>query len=331
MIPSAKIPNFFSLFKSLLLPFLFLHHTVFKMGASTKPTKAIADLTPNQMKDLPVALNAEECKGKTYIVTGTTSGIGYEAVKHLVGFEAAKVIIGVRNIESGKSAKSAIETELGRKDVIEVWALNLDSYASVKAFAKKVEGVERIDALVLNAGAMITTWGVKESNEANITVNFMSNYLLAMSVLPHLQAVAKTHEIKPRLVIVGSMGGFFVGEYVKRFPKTGILDDLNDKVKWQRDFADRYVLSKMLEHMAARELATLLPISQSGVIVNVVDPGLCKTSLTRDLSFFQRIKAALAKAAIGRTPEMGSRTLLHGIAAGEESHGKYLTSCELRE
>ncbi|KAM0253355.1 hypothetical protein ACHAQJ_007306 [Trichoderma viride] len=301
------------------------------MGASTMPTKAIADLTPNQLKDLPIALTAEDCKGKTYIVTGTTSGIGYEAVKHLVRFEAAKVIIGVRNVESGKSAKSAIEAEVGRRDVIEVWALDLDSYDSVKAFAKKIEGLERIDALVLNAGALIATWGIKEGNEANITVNFMSNYLLAMSALPKLQAVAKNHDIKPRLVIVGSMGGLFVGEQVKRFPKTGILDDLNDKAKWQRDFADRYVLSKLLEHIATRELAALVPVSESGVIANVVDPGLCKTALTRDLGFFQRLKSWFAKVAIGRTPEMGSRTLLHGIAAGDESHGKYMTACEIRE
>ncbi len=34
---------------------------------------------------------------------------------------------------------------------------------------------------------------------------------------------------------------------------------------------------------------------------------------------------------LGRTAEAGSRTLLHGITAGTESHGCYLASCEIRE
>ncbi|RFU77323.1 short-chain dehydrogenase [Trichoderma arundinaceum] len=299
--------------------------------AAASASKALADFPTNQKKDLPIALKTEDVKGKTYIVTGATGGIGYEAVKHLVRLEAAKVIIGVRNAESGKAAKTTIETETGRKDIIEVWPLDLASYDSVKAFAKKIESVDRIDALVLNAGASIPSWQIKEGSEGHVTVNFISNFLLVFAALPQLQAAAKKHDIKPRLVIVGSMGGFFVEESTKKFPKTGILDDLNDKAKWQSDFANRYVLTKLLEHQAMRELVPLVPVSEHGVIVNIVDPGLCKTGLTKELSIATRLKAWLAKALLGRTPEMGSRTLIHGIAAGEESHGKYLTSCEIQE
>lgn len=302
------------------------------MGSkTTRPNKAQADLVSNQLKNLPIALTADDCKGKTYIVTGANGGLGYEAAKHLVRLEAAKVILGVRNAEAGKAAKSTIETELSRKDVIEVWDLDLASYDSVKAFAEKIKGLERIDALVLNAGALISAWDVKEGNESNITINFISNFLLAVSVLPHLQAIAKKYDVKPHLVVVGSMSGLYAGEQVNKFPKTGILDDLNDQAKWKREMTFRYAVSKFLEHMATRELATLAPVSESGVVMNVVDPGLCKTNLTRDVSLFDRIKGWLAKATMGRTSEMGSRTLIHGIAATEESHGKYLTACEIRE
>jgi len=37
------------------------------------------------------------------------------------------------------------------------------------------------------------------------------------------------------------------------------------------------------------------------------------------------------RALMGRTAEMGSRTLIYGLKAGQESHGKYLTECEVRE
>ncbi|TFB01374.1 Short chain dehydrogenase yanD [Trichoderma ghanense] len=298
---------------------------------STAPTKALADFFPNQRKNLPIALTTEDVKGKTYIVTGATGGIGYELAKHLVRLEAARVIIGARNEERGKAAKATIEGDAGRKDVVEIWPLDLASYESVKAFGKRIETAERIDALVLNAGVSHAGWQVKEGNEANLTVNFIANYLLAFMALPHMQAVAKTHGITPRLVVVGSMGAFFAGESIKKFPSEGILDDLNDRAKWESDFTNRYSVTKLLQHMAARQLASLRPVSDVGIVVNVVDPGFCKTGLNKELSVWTRAKAWLAKVTLGRSAEMGSRTLVHGVKVGEESHGKYLTSCEIRE
>ncbi|KKP02612.1 short-chain dehydrogenase [Trichoderma harzianum] len=295
------------------------------------PSKCMADFFSNQRKDLPIALDTESVKDKTYIVTGATRGLGYEAAKRLVQLEAAKVIIGVRNAERGDFTKTTIEKEAGRKDVIEVWALDLASYDSVKAFGKRLETVDRIDALVLNAGVSHAEWQVKEDSEAHMTVNFISNLLLTFEALPILQASASKHDIKPRIVVVGSMGGFLPFESVRRFPKTGILEDLNDKAKWKPLFDNRYNVSKLFEHFAVREMASLKPVSETGIIVNLVDPGLCKTEFIHEQSAFTRFKAWCAKLIMGRSPEMGSRTLIHGIAADEESHGKYLTACEIRE
>lgn len=295
------------------------------------PTKCMADFFSNQRKDLPIALENKDVKDKTYIVTGATRGLGYEVAKRLVQLEAAKVIIGVRNAEQGELTKMTIETEAGRKDVIEVWALDLASYDSVKAFGKRLETVDRIDALVLNAGASHAEWKVKEGSEAQMTVNFISNLLLTFEALPILQASASKHDIKPRIVVVGSMGGLLAFESVRKFPKTGILEDLNDKAKWKPLFDNRYNMSKLFEHLAVRELASLKPVSETGIIVNLVDPGLCKTEFIHEQSAFTRFKAWCVKLIMGRSPEMGSRTLIHGIAAGEESHGKYLTACEIRE
>ncbi|KAJ4857101.1 short chain dehydrogenase domain-containing protein [Trichoderma breve] len=295
------------------------------------PTKCMADFFSNQRKDLPIALETKDVKDKTYIVTGATGGLGYEAAKRLVQLEAAKVVIGVRNEEKGEFTKTTIEKEAGRKDVIEVWPLDLASYDSVKAFGKRLETIDRIDALVLNAGVSHAEWQVKEGSEAHMTVNFIANLLLTFEALPILQASASKHDIKPRIVVVGSMGGFFAFESIRKFPKTGVLDDLNDKAKWKPLLDNRYNVSKLFEHFAVRELASLKPVSETGIIVNLVDPGLCKTELIHEQSPFVRFKAWCAKLIMGRSPEMGSRTLIHGIAADEESHGKYLTACEIRE
>lgn len=83
--------------------------------------------------------------------------------------------------------------------------------------------------------------------------------------------------------------------------------------------------------MAAHHLATLIPVSRTGVVVNLVCPGLCKTDLIRNTPPAYREEIAVLHAKFGRTAEDGSRTLLHGAVAGKESHGCFLSSCEIAE
>jgi len=90
-------------------------------------------------------------------------------------------------------------------------------------------------------------------------------------------------------------------------------------------------MTKLMEIFALRHLAALLPLSSTGVVMNLINPGLCKTSLSRNAPPGFREKLASMKEQWGRTAEDGSRTLLHGAVAGEESHGAYLDSCEIAE
>lgn len=83
--------------------------------------------------------------------------------------------------------------------------------------------------------------------------------------------------------------------------------------------------------MVVRQLGLVIPLSLTGVVVNVVSPGLSKTGLARNAPpEFQKMMAGRAEHH-GRTAEEGSRTLLHGAFAGEESHGRYLESCDIAE
>lgn len=144
--------------------------------------------------------------GKTIIVTGANVGLGKEAVKHFVKLGAAKVIIAVRSIPKGEAAKAEIEQ--GSKistDVIDVWQLDYSSYASCKQFAAKVATLDRIDAVVLNAGITTEKFELFEDNESQVTVNVISTVLLALLVLPALRAsAAKNPGTTPIISIVGS-------------------------------------------------------------------------------------------------------------------------------
>lgn len=94
----------------------------------------------------------QDHSGQTVIVTGANVGLGLEASRHFTRLNAAKVILAVRNVEKGQQAKQSIEQATQRHGVVEVWPLDLSSYESTKQFAHRVEGLERLDALVENAG-----------------------------------------------------------------------------------------------------------------------------------------------------------------------------------
>ena len=86
-----------------------------------------------------------------------------------------------------------------------------------------------------------------------------------------------------------------------------------------------------MEIFAVRHLANLLPVSQTGVVINLVNPGLCITELDRNAPPAFRAQLAKMREEWGRTAEDGSRTLLFGAVAGKDSHGAYTDACEIAE
>ncbi|GAD92895.1 short chain dehydrogenase/reductase family oxidoreductase, putative [Paecilomyces variotii No. 5] len=281
-----------------------------------------------QPRNLPLLATPETCAGRTYIVTGSNTGLGYEAAKHLVALGAARVIMAVRNVGAGETAKAEIERDTGKINVAEVWTLDLASYDSVKAFAKRaITDLDRIDALIENAAVGISQRMMAEGHLLPLTVNVFSTFLLAVLLLPKMRQTAKSFGILPHLTIVSSGVGF---DFKAAWDK--IKDDPVAKLDAEEvELMATYGLSKLMEIFAIRYFATLIPLSRSGVVLNTVSPGLCKTDLARNATPAFREQLQALHAQYGRTAEDGSRTLLHAAIAGKESHGCYLSSCEIAE
>ncbi len=169
----------------------------------------------------------EDFSGKTIIVTGSNVGLGLEAARHFTRLNAGKVILAVRNVEKGESARRSIEETTGRTGVVEVWQLDLSSYESVKQFVKRAERLERLDVVLENAGIAAYDFVVAEDNEATITVNVISTFLLALMILPKLRETATKFNTMPHLIIVSSEVHGFTSFAEKS--SANILNKLNDK------------------------------------------------------------------------------------------------------
>lgn len=97
---------------------------------------------------------------------------------------------------------------------------------------------------------------------------------------------------------------------------------------------NRYPTSKLLEVLFVRALAEQMnkeAHASERVILNMVNPGFCKTSLSRDAKGLMWLMFTLMKLFIGRTAEVGSRTLLASAIGGPETHGKYMSECVVKE
>ncbi|KAF4813995.1 Short chain dehydrogenase atnD [Colletotrichum tropicale] len=282
-----------------------------------------------QRKNLPIVPTKETCAGKTYIVTGSNSGIGFEAVKHLVNLGSARVIIAVRSTERGQDAKARIDASTGRPDVTEVWQLDMSSYGSIRAFAKRASSeLGRLDGLVENATAALDEWTVAEGMETSITVNVIGTVMLALLLHPKLMETAKTSDSPPHIVVVTSGLGFTQPDFLKYADKD-VFDVLN--IQGESPMEKRYSVTKLVQILAIRQFATILPASRTGVVLNLLNPGLCNTGLAKYGRMTLRLQVWMMNAVIGRTPEMGSRTILHGMFAGPESHGQYISDCQIKD
>lgn len=186
-----------------------------------------------------IPLPQSDFSGQTVIVTGSNTGLGLEAARHLVRLKAARVILAVRTVSKGEEAAADIlKTTKATKNTVEVWPLDLSNYDSIKTFAGRVEQLERLDAVIQNAGIMTQKFGLINGEETHLVVNVIGAVLLGLLVLPKLRESAKKFGTKGRLSFVGS-DLQYMGKFSEAKGAESLLDALNDKKK--ANIGNRYV------------------------------------------------------------------------------------------
>jgi NAD(P)-dependent dehydrogenase (short-subunit alcohol dehydrogenase family) len=235
--------------------------------------------------------------GKTAVVTGATSGIGYETALGLARLGASVVLVA-RDAQRGARALEAVAAASrdGRPVLL---VADLASLAQVRRLARDLAALPRVDVLVNNAGAMHARRKLTEDGlEMTFAVNHLAPFLLTRLLLPKLAASAPA-----RVVTVASEA---------HRPAALDFDDLQA----ERGYASMraYGRSKLANVLFSNELARRT--AGTGVTSNSLHPGVVATGFGKNdpgwMNFLVTTFGGLLMA-----PAAGARTTLHVATAPE--------------
>ncbi len=241
---------------------------------------------------------------KTILLTGATSGIGYEASVALAR-EGHRVVMVGRDAEKTARCVAEVKARSG-STAVESLLADFTSLASVRALAAAfLERYDRLDVLVNNAGTVYSARTVTgDGFEATWAVNHLAGFLLTELLRERLLQSAPS-----RVVWVSSTGHY-----------RGTMD-LSD-VGFERGgyfIMKAYARSKLANVLMARGLAKQL--EGRGVTVNALHPGVVGTRIWDGAPGWVRPLLAPLRAFFMLTPEEGAKTITW-LATGPEGEGQ---------
>jgi NAD(P)-dependent dehydrogenase (short-subunit alcohol dehydrogenase family) len=205
---------------------------------------------------------------KTFVVTGGTGGIGYFIAEQLAA-AGAHVILAVRSQDKAGLAVQAIRTRVPQAQLSTV-RLDLGDLSSVRSAADLINGEQRLDGIVLNAGVLANgnhgnRGETADGHESMYGTNHLGHFALTALIYP---ALARGDE--SRVVTMGSLAA--------RSARLD-LDDLESSRGRYRAF-DVYKRSKLAQMMFAFELDRRARQAGSSVLSLVAHPGGALDGLT---------------------------------------------------
>ncbi|KAK4488293.1 hypothetical protein RD792_004049 [Penstemon davidsonii] len=218
-----------------------------------------------------------DASGLTAIVTGASSGIGTETAR-VLALRGARVIMAVRNVESGKEVKETIIKEIPNAK-IDVMELDLSCMASVRKFASDYNSLALpLNILINNAGVLPYSFMLSNDNiELQFATNHLGHYLLTNLLLDNMKKTARDSQKEGRIVNVSSKG------YQLAYPEGICFDKFNDRSSYNKYRA--YGQSKLANILHANELTRRFKEEGVQITANSLHPGVIATNLLRHLGF----------------------------------------------
>lgn len=257
--------------------------------------------------------------GKTYVITGCNTGIGYETAKTLAA-AGATVVFACRSEDKARaSMRKVLEETDGDVEEEQLHFVKLDtsSFSSVRQFAASLkEAGLTPQNLILNAGVMLSNRSLSvDGLEMTMATNHFGHFLLVQLLLPEMLECERRGE-QPRIVIVGSNMSYMHGRF--DFEELDVIpNDEGIRKTYMRkpyELFRAYGQSKLANLHFTTELARRLKAKGSKIPVNQIHPGEVLTEVMRDMNpvlvKLNAIFRPLAHAFM-KSPAQGSFCTLH--------------------
>ncbi|KAH7053244.1 hypothetical protein B0J12DRAFT_739354 [Macrophomina phaseolina] len=214
-------------------------------------------------KDIP------DLTGKVYIVTGGSAGIGFGIVAHLLQHNASKIYLLSNKEEHAEEAQEELK-KYGDTSRVEWKKCNLEDLKHVDEVAKELSSLEKIDGLVLNAGLGVGVYNeTKDGIDSHMQVNHISQFHLAMTLLPILQRTEHS-----RLVVQSSELHRAAVSDVKFASLEELNTDIGPTKLYNRTkLAQILFIRALARHAAKNELGFSAQGMATGPWMNATHPG----------------------------------------------------------
>ena len=210
---------------------------------------------------LPQKYSRESMAGKICVITGTTSGVGYQAALRLAK-AGAKIVMMVRNRE--KAEHLCAEIRILSASPPDYYLADFTSLSQVRRATMAIlKKYPKIDVLINNAGVHMTTRILtEEGHETAFCVNHLASFMITSLLLKRMIESAPS-----RIIQVNSEGHRFNGLKI---------DDLTWENRRYRGLGG-YGASKTAQLMTVWEFNDLL--KGKGVTINAMHPGAVKSNI----------------------------------------------------
>jgi NAD(P)-dependent dehydrogenase (short-subunit alcohol dehydrogenase family) len=249
--------------------------------------------------------------GRTFLVTGGNTGIGYATVAALAA-RGARVHVACRSEEKGQRAVASVVAATGNEAVFYL-PLDLADLASVRSCAKAFIALgEPLHVLINNAGVGGQRGLTKDGFELAFGVNHLGHFALTTALLGTLTASAPA-----RVVTVASDAHYQAkGVDFEAVRRPTAMMGLRE-----------YAVSKLCNVLFSAELARRT--GGRGVTTYALHPGVVASDIWRQVPWPVRPLIKLRML----SPEQGAQTSLFCATSGEVAGetGRFYDRCAPRE
>lgn len=247
--------------------------------------------------------------GRTFVVTGANSGLGYVTTRELAR-HGAHVIMAVRDDAKGNRAMEALRAKQADAS-LELRPLDLSDLDSVREFADSVlRAPGKVDVLINNAGVMMGPRTETEQGfEIKLGTNHLGHFALTGLLMPALRAGTD-----PRVVTVSSL-------MHKRSPVD--FDDLDVEHGYSPTAA--YSRSKFANVLFGLELDRRLRSAGIGMLSVLAHPGYSATNLqTAATNPLVRVGMQVSNLLFAQSADQGALNQLYAATNPSVQSGQFV-------